>query len=387
MASGVPKVLTKLACKTGAGPINWFPGHMASATRSIRERLRLIDLIVEVRDARIPCTSANKDFQDFLSRKRRLIVCNKADLTNPNIVHKWKDYFEAQGESIVFVNAHNKDSIKLLFQEIRNGLKSIMDRPTLLIMVVGIPNVGKSAIINGLHAMSHTEHEKLKKATVGPLPGVTLNLQGFKIHSKPSIFILDTPGVLVPNISDLDTGLKLALTGAIKDSVVGEERLCRYLLAFLNSRQAPLKWKKSIEEARAKEEEARKLLVEKGKPKTLLELKRQAYLAQKRLSNPKPERVSDHNKDSVILLVRETLLNTFSSFSGDLEDENDMESLVEIQMHELRKVLKVSIELGDKGWEILGRKILNLYRIGRLGNYSLDALSGEAEKQIGHTKV
>ncbi|KAH7430027.1 hypothetical protein KP509_09G079200 [Ceratopteris richardii] len=232
-----------------------------------------------------------------------------------------------------------------------------------------------------LGILSLAEHEKLKKATVGPLPGVTLNLQGFKIHSKPSIFIPDTPGVLVPNMSDLDTGLKLALTGAIKDSVVGEERLCRYLLAFLNSRQAPLKWKKSIEEARAKEEEARKLLVEKAKPKTLLDLKRQAYLAQKRLSNPKPER------DSVILSVRETLLSSFSSFSGDLEDENDMESLVEIQMHELRKVLKVSIELGDKGWEILGRKILNLYTICRLGNYSLDALSDEAEKQIGHTKV
>ncbi|KAH7430025.1 hypothetical protein KP509_09G079000 [Ceratopteris richardii] len=198
---------------------------MAPATRSIR------DLIVEVRDARklglcalqIPCTSANKYFQDFLSRKRRLIVCNKADLTNPNIAH--------QRCSIIFT--------------------------------------------------PKTEHEKLKKATVGPLPGVTLNLQGFKIHSKTSIFILDTPGVLVPNISDLDTGLKLALTGAIKDSIVGEKRLCRYLLAFLNSRQAPLKWKKSIEEARAKEEEARKLLVEKAKPKTLLELKRQAYLAQK----------------------------------------------------------------------------------------------------------
>lgn len=381
MASGVPKVLMKLAYKAGAAPINWFPGHMASATRAIRDRLRLIDLVVEVRDSRIPYTSANEDFQDFLSRKRRLIVCNKADLTNPNMVIKWKDHFEAKGDPVVFINAHCKDSIKLLYQEIRKGLKDIMERPTLLIMVVGIPNVGKSAIINGLHALSHTDHEKLKKATVGPLPGVTLNLQGFKINSKPSIFVLDTPGVLVPNISDLDMGLKLALTGAIKDSVVGEERLGRYLLAFLNSRQAPLKWKKSIEEARAKEEEEKKVLVEKSKPKTLLELKRQAYLAQKRKDNPKTERVSDHTKDKVVLSVREAILNTLLNFDGDLQDENDLEGLVDKQMHELRKVLKVSIELGDKGWEFVGKKLLNLYRIGRLGHYALDVIPEDAQNQ------
>ncbi|MCO5576515.1 hypothetical protein L7F22_030325 [Adiantum nelumboides] len=373
MASGVPKVLRKMAYKAGAGPINWFPGHMATATRAIRDRLRLIDLVIEVRDSRIPYTSANEDFQDFLSRKRRLIVCNKVDLTNPNLVHKWKDHFEAKGEPIVFINAHCRESIKLLFQEIRKGLRHIMERPTLLIMVVGIPNVGKSAIINGLHALSHTEQEKLKKATVGPLPGVTLNLQGFKIHSKPSIFVLDTPGVLVPNIRDLDMGLKLALTGAIKDSVVGEERLGRYLLAFLNSRKAPLKWKKSIEEARAREREEKENK-EQVKPKTLLELKRQAYLAQKRATNPKPERVSDHNKDHVVLSVREALLNALSNFDGDLEDETDMEGLVDMQMQELRKVLKISVELGDKGWECVAKKILNLYRIGRLGHFALDVL-------------
>ncbi|KAI5061274.1 hypothetical protein GOP47_0023779 [Adiantum capillus-veneris] len=363
MASGVPKVLMKMAFKTGTAPINWFPGHMATATRAIRERLRLIDLVVEVRDSRIPYTSANEDFQDFLSRKRRLIVFNKADLTNPNLVPKWKDHFEAKGEPIVFVNAHCKESIKLLFKEIRKGLQNIMDRPTLLIMVVGIPNVGKSAIINGLHALSHT---------------------GFKIHSKPSIFVLDTPGVLVPNIRDLDMGLKLALTGAIKDSVVGEERLGRYLLAFLNSRKAPFKWQKSIEAARAREreEKEKKEQVEKAKPKTLLELKKQAYLAEKRANNPKPERVSDHNKDHVVLLVREALLNTLSNFDGDLEGEKDMEALVDIQMHELRRALKISIELGDKGWEFVGKKLLNLFRVGRLGNFALDVLPEDAQNQI-----
>eukprot|EP00250_Pteridium_aquilinum_P008550 c18029_g1_i1 orf=131-1039(-) len=301
------------------------------------------------------------------------------------MVLKWKDYFEAKKESIVFVNAHNKDSIKLLFQELRKGLRDLMEKPTLLIMVVGIPNVGKSAIINGLHALSHTDQEKLKKATVGPLPGVTQNLQGFKIHNKPSIFVLDTPGVLVPNISDLDTGLKLALTGAIKDSVVGEERLGRYLLAFLNSRQAPLKWKKSIEEARAKEEEEKKVVVEKSKPKTLLELKKQAYLAQKKESSKKKERVTDHNKDSVVLSVREALYNTLSNFDGNLEDENDMDSLVATQMHELRKVLKVSMELGDVGWELVSKKLLNLYRIGRLGHYALDILPEDAENETQST--
>ncbi|KAI5061728.1 hypothetical protein GOP47_0024233, partial [Adiantum capillus-veneris] len=228
------------------------------------------------------------------------------------------------------------------------------------------------------------EYKKLKKAAVGSLPGVTLNLQGFKIHSKPSIFVLDTPGVLVPNIRDLDMGLKLALTGAIKDSVVGEERLGRYLLAFLNSRKAPFKWQKSIEAARAREreEKEKKEQVEKAKPKTLLELKKQAYLAEKRANNPKPERVSDHNKDHVVLLVREALLNTLSNFDGDLEGEKDMEALVDIQMHELRRALKISIELGDKGWEFVGKKLLNLFRVGRLGNFALDVLPEDAQNQI-----
>lgn len=261
-----------------------------------------------------------------------------------------------------------------------------MEKPTLLIMVVGIPNVGKSAIINGLHALSHSDQEKLKKATVGPLPGVTQSLQGFKINSKPSIFVLDTPGVLVPNISDLDTGLKLALTGAIKDSVVGEERLGRFLLALLNSRQAPLKWKKSIEEARAKEEAEKKVIMEKSKPKTLLELKRQAYLAQKKENTKKKERVTDHNKDSVVLSVREALYSTLSNFQGNLEDEDDMEGLVDTQMHELRKVLKVSMDLGDVGWTLVSKKLLNLYRIGRLGHYALDVLPEEAKVDtLGNT--
>lgn len=382
--AGVPKVLLKLAYKAGNVPINWFPGHMATATRSIRERLRLIDLVLEVRDSRLPLSSANEDFQEILSRKRRLIIFNKADLANPNMVLKWKDYFEANKEGVAFVNAHCKDSIKLLFHEVRQRLQELIEkRPTLLIMVVGIPNVGKSALINGLHSLSHSAQEKLKKATVGPLPGVTQNMQGFKIGQQPSIYVLDTPGVLVPNIRDLHTGLKLALTGAIKDSVVGEERLARFLLALLNSHQAPLKWGKKIEEMKAKAVAEKQKVQEKSKPKTLLELKRQAFLEQKKESKRKKKDVTDHNQDSFVLSVRETLHKTLTDFQGNLEDDGDMEALVEIQMHELRKVLKVPMDLGDVGWIQVAKKLLNLYRIGRLGHYTLDILPEEAEAVPG----
>jgi hypothetical protein len=121
--------------------------------------------------------------------------------------------------------------------------------PTLLLMILGIPNVGKSALVNSLFHLSHSstsEQEPLKKAKVGPLPGVTQDLSGFKIGVQPSVYVLDTPGILVPNINNVETGLKLALTGAVKDSVVGEERVARYLLTVLNARSAHLRWKSEV---------------------------------------------------------------------------------------------------------------------------------------------
>ncbi|XP_058082044.1 short integuments 2, mitochondrial isoform X2 [Magnolia sinica] len=237
----------EMGFNAGGGPINWFPGHMAAATRAIRDRLKLSDLVIEVRDARIPLSSVNEDLQSVLSSKRRVIALNKKDLANPNIMHRWIRHFESCKQDCISISAHNRNSVQKLLALVELKLKEVISRePTLLVMVVGVPNVGKSALINSIHQIASSRfpvQEKIKRATVGPLPGVTQDIAGYKIAHRPSIYVLDTPGVLVPCIPNIETGLKLALTGAVKDSVVGEDRLAQYLLAILNTRSTPLHWK------------------------------------------------------------------------------------------------------------------------------------------------
>ncbi|XP_021282422.1 short integuments 2, mitochondrial isoform X1 [Herrania umbratica] len=199
------------------GVINWFPGHMAAATRAIRNRLKLSDLAIEVRDARIPFSSAHQDLQPHLSAKRRIIALNKKDLANSNVLNKWVRYFDSCKQDCLPINAHSRSSVRKLLELVEFKLKEVISRePTLLVMVVGVPNVGKSALINSIHQIASTRfpvQEKMKRATVGPLPGVTQDIAGYKIAHQPSIYVLDTPGVLVPSIPNIETGLKLALAG------------------------------------------------------------------------------------------------------------------------------------------------------------------------------
>ncbi|PNY03253.1 mitochondrial GTPase 1-like protein, partial [Trifolium pratense] len=213
------KGLGEMDFNAGGGLINWFPGHMAAATRAIRNRLKLADLVIEVRDARIPISSINSDLQSHLSLKRRVIALNKKDLANPNIMHKWVNYFETCKQDCIPINAHSKSSVTKLLELVELKLKeAILKEPTLLVMVVGVPNVGKSCLINSIHQIAQSRFpgkEKNKRAAVGPLPGVTQDIAGFKIANKPSIYVLDTPGVLVPSISDIETGLKLALADTL----------------------------------------------------------------------------------------------------------------------------------------------------------------------------
>nr|POF19066.1 short integuments 2, mitochondrial [Quercus suber] len=130
------------------------------------------------------------------------------------------------------INAHSKTSVNKLLELVEFKLREVISRePTLLVLVIGVPNVGKSALINSIHQISSSRfpvQEKMKRATVGPLPGVTQDIAGYKIAHQPSIYVLDTPG---------------ALAGSVKDSVVGEERIAQYLLAVLNTRGTPLHWK------------------------------------------------------------------------------------------------------------------------------------------------
>ncbi|KAF8396179.1 hypothetical protein HHK36_017792 [Tetracentron sinense] len=360
----VKKGLGEMKFNMGGGVINWFPGHMASATRAIRDRLKLADLVIEVRDARIPLSSANEDLQPVLSSKRRVIALNKKDLANPNIMHRWINYFDSNKNDCLLINAHSKSSVKKLLELVELKLKEVISRePTLLVMVVGVPNVGKSALINSIYQIASTRFPvqgKMKRATVGPLPGVTQDIAGYKIAHQPSIYVLDTPGVLVPSIPDIETGLKLALAGSVKDSVVGEERLAQYLLAVLNSRSTPLHWK-HLNNRRMEG------LRYESKDKNVNSLR--DLLPKKR----KPMNESDvWYIEDLVTEVQRALYTTHSEFNGNLEDEGDLESLIEQQFEALQKALKIPHKASNEARTMVSKKFLTLFRMGKLGPFTLD---------------
>lgn len=366
---GMGKLLGEMSFNSSGGVINWFPGHMPATTQAIRERLKLADLVVEVRDARIPLSSANGDFQDVLSCKKRIIILNKRDLANPNIINKWTQHFDDHRQLCCFTNSHSKHDVGELLSRVETQLKDAISRhPTLLVIVVGIPNVGKSALINAIYRISRMRfaaQEKLKRATVGPLPGVTQDIAGFKIAHQPSIYVLDTPGVLVPNIPDIDTGLKLALTGAVKDSVVGEDRVAQYLLAMINTRHVPLRWKGlNTESCEESSNFCPEDLTVKGPKDTPNEKKKKIKEAKQNV----------HQKEDQVLEVQKALFRTFSAFKGNLENEDDLEDLIESQFKVLQKAFRIPLNSGEIGRIKVSKKLLQLFRMGKLGNYILDSL-------------
>ncbi|CAN4118562.1 unnamed protein product [Withania somnifera] len=314
----------------GGENINWFPGHMAAATRAIRQRLKLSDLVIEVRDARIPLSSANEDLQPMLSGKRRVIALNKQDLDNRNLMHRWISYFNSRKQEGLPINAHSRSSVLKLLDLVEFKLKEVMTRePTLLVMVLGVPNVGKSAVINSIHQIVLSRfpvQEKTKRAKVGPLPGVTQDIAGFKIAHRPSVYVLDSPGVLVPSIPDIETGLKLVLARSVKDSVVGEERIAQYLLVFLD-------------------------LQNKGK---------------KPMNKSNVSRVQD-----MVSEVQCALCITLSEFSGSLEDESDLEILKDDQFEALQKAMKIPHKASEARI-MVSKRFLTLFRTGKLGQFILD---------------
>lgn len=242
-------------------------------------------------------------------------------------------------------------------------LKEVMTRePTLLVMVLGVPNVGKSALINSIHQIALSRfpvQEKTKRARVGPLPGVTQDIAGFKIAHRPSVYVLDSPGVLVPSIPDIETGLKLALAGSVKDAVVGEERIAQYLLAVLNTRGTPLQWKH---------------LVDRETKDPHLELEKKPECIIKDLQNKGKKPLNKSNAYQVQDMVSEvlrTLCITLSEFSGSLEDESDLELLIEHQFEALQKALKIPHKASEARI-MVSKKFLTLFRTGKLGPVILD---------------
>lgn len=198
--------------------INWFPGHMKKTKDLLQENLKLVNIVIEVIDARIPISSKNPDFDQLFRDKKRLIVLNKYDLADQNLNKAWEVYYKSKGWSCVLYNSTNNKELNKLNVAISEASKEIIERyknrgiknRTIKAMIVGIPNVGKSTLINSL--------AKKKSAKTGNMPGVTKGKQWIKLAGN--IDLLDTPGILWPKFEDDITALNLAFTGAIKDQVM-----------------------------------------------------------------------------------------------------------------------------------------------------------------------
>ena len=210
----------------------WYPGHMTKAKRMMQENIKLIDLVIELVDARIPVSSRNPDIDELGKNKARLILLNKADLAEDRWNDAWMEYFREKGFSVVKVNSKKGGGIKSIQGVIQEACKEkierdrkrgILNRPVRA-MVVGIPNVGKSTFINALAGKSCTK--------TGNKPGVTKGKQWIRLNKN--VELLDTPGILWPKFDDQNVGLKLAFIGSIKDEILQTEELAMELIKFMN---------------------------------------------------------------------------------------------------------------------------------------------------------
>jgi ribosome biogenesis GTPase A len=211
--------------------IQWYPGHMAKTKRQIKEKVTLIDVVIELVDARIPFSSMNPVLRDMIGNTKKLIVMNKADLANQEELKKWQTHFEKKGVPSIFVNAQTGKGMNQLLPVLKDMLKAEREKALakgkilrpIRAMVLGIPNVGKSTFINQL--------ANKKKLVTGDRPGVTKQTQYIRIEKD--LEILDTPGILWPKFTDEDVAFKLALIGAIKDNILPIDDVVIYGLRFL----------------------------------------------------------------------------------------------------------------------------------------------------------
>lgn len=211
--------------------LQWYPGHMTKAKRQMQEDLKLIDLIIELVDARIPLSSRNPDIDEMGKTKSRLILLNKSDLADERYNEKWTEYFQSKGFYVVKVNARSGAGLKGIQGVINQACKEkierdrrrgIKNRP-IRAMVVGIPNVGKSTFINSYAGKACTK--------TGNKPGVTKGKQWIRLNK--TLELLDTPGILWPKFEDQEVGIRLAYIGSIKDEILNVEELSLLLLAYI----------------------------------------------------------------------------------------------------------------------------------------------------------
>jgi ribosome biogenesis GTPase A len=211
--------------------IQWFPGHMTRARRQIQDKLKLIDLAIELLDARIPLSSRNPMIDEILLNKPRLVLLNKSDLADPEITRQWVDYFAEQGLPALPIDAAQGNPSKeilqrsraLLSEKIEAQLRKGINPRAIRALIVGIPNVGKSTLINKMAGR--------KIAATGDRPGVTKGQQWIKVGTEMEL--LDTPGILWPKFEDQRVGMRLAATGAIKEEILYPEEIALFAMRYI----------------------------------------------------------------------------------------------------------------------------------------------------------
>ncbi|CAH1101520.1 unnamed protein product [Psylliodes chrysocephalus] len=223
--------------------VRWFPGHMGKGLKQMQHKLRSVDCIIEVHDSRIPISGINTDFKYTVSGiKPHILVLNKVDLIDARYKSLIENHLKDDYKHVIFTECKNQqcNGLKQIFPLAQKLIKESdrYNRATeedCNIMIIGVPNVGKSSLINALRARYFG---KGNATTVGAVPGVTRSvLHKIKLSDKPLFYMLDTPGILSPKISNVETGLKLALCSTIADHMVGERILADYLLYWLNKNE------------------------------------------------------------------------------------------------------------------------------------------------------
>ena len=213
--------------------IQWYPGHMTKAKRMMQEDIKLIDIVVELVDARAPLSSKNPDIDQLANNKFRLIILNKNDLADPKATNMWEKYYKDKGYFVVCIDARKNTGMKTITDMIqeacrekieRDRKRGIINRP-IRAMIVGIPNVGKSTFINSYAKKACTK--------VGNKPGVTKGKQWIRIGKN--VELLDTPGILWPKFEDQNVGLRLAYIGSINDNIIDKSEMALSFIEFLKN--------------------------------------------------------------------------------------------------------------------------------------------------------